>query len=331
MPNTPLPASSGLTRALAREAAELFPLAHARESVPTPDDVVRDFLSARRPGTLRGYRGALLAFSRAIGAPDVSSAVRALLGATAGNANAVVYRFRNKLVESGAAPATVNSRLGALRSLVRLARMQGLVAWQLEVENVRADRQRDMRGPGRRGVRALLAEVAGATTPMGLRDRALIRVLADLALRRGEAVGLDLEHVDLDGGVVLVLGKGRSGRVPLTLPEPTQAALTDWIAARGDHPGPLFIGFGRGRVGTRLTGASVARIVRRLGEAAGIGHVRPHGLRHAAITQALELTRGDIRAVQRFSRHADPRTLLLYDDSRQDKAGEVARLVAAWR
>ena len=75
----------------------------------------------------------------------------------------------------------------------------------------------------------------------------------------------------------------------------------------------------------------MARIVRRLGEEAGIPHLRPHGLRHTAITQALELTRGDIRAVQRFSRHKDPRTVVLYDDAREDKAGEVAKLVAAWR
>jgi integrase/recombinase XerC len=49
----------------------------------------------------------------------------------------------------------------------------------------------------------------------------------------------------------------------------------------------------------------VHRIVWALGEQAGLGVMRPHGLRHAAITEALELTRGDVRAVQRFSRHRD--------------------------
>ena len=51
-------------------------------------------------------------------------------------------------------------------------------------------------------------------------------------------------------------------------------------------------------------------------------------LRHEAITRALDKTNGDVRTVQRFSRHADPRTLLLYDDHRLDQAGDVARLVA---
>jgi site-specific recombinase XerC len=56
--------------------------------------------------------------------------------------------------------------------------------------------------------------------------------------------------------------------------------------------------------------------------------VTPHGLRHAAITSALDLTKGDVRAVQRFSRHRDVRVINVYDDSREDLAGVVARLVA---
>ena len=70
------------------------------------------------------------------------------------------------------------------------------------------------------------------------------------------------------------------------------------------------------------------RIVGELGERLRL-KVRPHGLRHAAITKILDLTRGDVRAVARFSRHRDIRTLTRYDDNRVDLGGEVARLVAA--
>jgi len=62
--------------------------------------------------------------------------------------------------------------------------------------------------------------------------------------------------------------------------------------------------------------------------AALIGLVRPHGLRHAAITHALDVTGGDVRRVQKFSRHRDLRTLTVYDDNRQDIAGQVAAMVA---
>jgi integrase/recombinase XerC len=90
----------------------------------------------------------------------------------------------------------------------------------------------------------------------------------------------------------------------------------------------LFRNFDRAGKSERLTGRSVARIVAEVSGAAGIGLVRPHGLRHAAITHALDVTGGDVRRVQKFSRHRDLRTLTVYDDNRQDIAGQVAALVA---
>jgi integrase/recombinase XerC len=68
-------------------------------------------------------------------------------------------------------------------------------------------------------------------------------------------------------------------------------------------------------------------LVADLGRRVGL-KARPHGLRHASITDALDLTRGDVRAVQRFSRHADLRTLTMYDDARHDLGGDVAKLVS---
>ena len=56
--------------------------------------------------------------------------------------------------------------------------------------------------------------------------------------------------------------------------------------------------------------------------------MRPHGVRHASITDALDCTNGNIRVVQRFSRHRDLRVLTRYDDNRRDLGGEMARLVA---
>jgi integrase/recombinase XerC len=211
--------------------------------------------------------------------------------------------------------------------MVRFANIVGMVGWRLEVENVKSERYRDTRGPGVEGFRKLLQSAEG-TSRKARRDFALLRLLFDLALRRGEAVALDVAHVDLTAGTVSVLGKGRTERIALSLPQPTRAALSDWLEARGSEPGPLFLNMDRAGKGQRLTGRSVARILARLG--AGIGlSVRPHGLRHAAITEALELTHGDVRKVQRFSRHRDVRTVALYDDNRRDIGGEVAQIVAA--
>jgi integrase/recombinase XerC len=285
------------------------------------------FLSGRSPKTLAAYRSDLKHFCIFIGASTIEDAVRMLLGSGQGEGHALVLRCRTALIERGLSPATINRRLAALRSLVKLARLLGFVPWTLDIPGVEASPYRDTRGPGKEGFRCLLAAITGDDAKAH-RDRAIVRLLFDLALRREEVVRLDLEDLDLRGGRVAVLGKKRTQKEWLSLPEPTRSALASWIAVRGERSGQLFVSLDRSSSGKRLAGRSVHRIVRDLGKQAGLGAVCPHGLRHAAITEALELTRGNVRAVQRFSRHRDLRTLTLYDDNRQDLAGEIARQVA---
>jgi len=245
-----------------------------------------------------------------------------------GRANETVLLFRSQLQARGLAPATINRRLAALRSLVKLARTLGLITWVLEVEGVRTEPYRDTRGPGHAGFRQLLAGLDGRIDPKAIRDRALLRLLYDLGLRRAEVVGLDVEDVDLLAETVAVLGKGRTQKVTLTLPPATRAALAEWLTVRGMQFGPLFTSLDRASRGRRLSGMGLYLVVRQIGERVNL-RVRPHGLRHAAITRALDLTGGDIRSVQKFSRHKDVRLLQRYDDNRQDLGGAVARRVAA--
>ena len=91
--------------------------------------------------------------------------------------------------------------------------------------------------------------------------------------------------------------------------------------------GPLFTTLDRASRGRRLSGMGLYVVVRRIGERAGL-RVRPHGLRHAASTRALDLTGGDIRSVQKISWHKDVRLLQRYDDNRENLGGAVARRLA---
>jgi len=296
---------------------------------PNPARLVAAFLSGKAERTLRAYADDLAHFATFCGQPTAPLAAAALLSRGQGGANELALAWRAELLERGLSPATVNRRLAALRSLVTLARTLGLVAWSLDVVSVRSTPYRDTRGPGRAGFRALLELVDQNPSPKGRRDLVVLRLLWDLALRREEVVTLDLAHLDLTAGTLSIRGKGRREREALTLPAATRAALVAWLAVRGDEPGALVVNVDRRTKGQRLTGAGLYYLVQRLGRRAGLPTVRPHGLRHAAITEALELTRGDVRRVQRFSRHRDLRTLTLYDDARTDPAGEVAALVAA--
>jgi integrase/recombinase XerC len=283
---------------------------------------------------MRAYAGDLEHFRAFVGVATSVDAATLLVTRTHGEANALVFSYRAHMIGRvpKLAPATINRRLAAVRSLVKLARTLGLVDWALDVPNLPSQAYRDTRGPNYAAVRAMLE--AGDThdaRAIELRDRAILRLLHDLALRRAEIVSLDVEHVDLQGETVLVLGKGHVERESLTLPAPTVDALRAWVDARGAEPGPLFMRLDRARrrdhTGARLSATALYRMVRKRGERVG-ARARPHGLRHAAVTRALDLTHGDIRSVQRFSRHRDPRTLLRYDDNRRDLGGEIARLVA---
>jgi integrase/recombinase XerC len=296
------------------------------------DDKLRrlhdDFFAGLKPNTLRTYRQALADFATFVGAADGREAAGMLLSRGHGEANHLALAYRAGMVERDLSANTINNRLAALRSLVKLARTLGLIGWTIDVGSVKAKPYRDTAGCGADGYRRLLAHLDGRGDPKTIRDRAIVRLLFERALRRGEVASLDVEHLDLDAGTISVIGKGSTERDSLTLPEPTRRALAEWLAIRGTAPGPLFTNLDRARKGTgRLTGAGIWAIVTTLGETTG-QTVRPHGLRHAAITTALDATRGDVRAVQKFSRHAKVDTVLVYDDARRDIGGDVAKLVA---
>lgn len=290
-------------------------------------ELVDAFFRGRNPNTLDAYRKDLAIFSLWLKADGIEDAARRLLTSKAGDANALVLRYRGAMIDRKLSPATINRRMASLRALVKLARMLGMVTWAIEVEGIDAEAYRDVRGPGSVAVAKMLAHVGERNDAKGARDVALLRLLHDRVLRRGEICSLDVAHYHTDHGLAL-LGKGRRQRKWTSLPDAARAALDRWLAVRGPEPGPLFIALDKGNRGHRLTGSAIYAIVRQAGEAVG-AKARPHSLRHTGITTALERTNGDVRKVQRFSRHRDVRTLLLYDDARTDDAKAIAELVSS--
>lgn len=292
--------------------------------------LVDAFLGGRNARTLRAYRQDLEDFRAFVAAVDLDDATNQLMGQGQGAANACALGYKASLRDRELSPATINRRLAALRSLVKLARTLGLVGWTLEIGNAKARAYRDTRGPGRAGFLAMLATLDGRHDAKGHRDRAILRLLFDLGLRRAEVVGLDVS--DVEAGTVSVLGKGREDRETLSLPDATAGALGAWLAVHPSGDGPLFTSFDRANKGQgRLTGAAVYYLVRRCGERAGLGNVRPHGLRHAGITEAVRLAQAHgfgLEEVLDFSRHADVKTLMIYRDRERNVQGRLAELVA---
>jgi integrase/recombinase XerC len=293
--------------------------------------LVEAFLSRRSPSTRKTYRFNLRHFADHLGARSIEDGIRMFLALGHAQANLAVLDYQSALVAAGTAPATVNNRIAAIRSVVRLARLLGMVEWTVEIEGLRLRAYRDTAGPGLPSVKRLIQVASRQPGIIGARDTAMIRLLFDLGLRRIEVSRLDIGDIDLEAGRILVQGKGKLEKDPVSLPSPTCEALAAWIGLRGACPGPCFVPFTKAalaaRKPARLSPEAVSAIIGRYSRKIG-ARFTPHGLRHTAITAALDLTGGNIRSAARFSRHAQVNTLQRYDDNRQDIAGDVARMVA---
>jgi integrase/recombinase XerD len=133
-----------------------------------------------------------------------------------------------------------------------------------------------------------------------------------------------MERLDLDNRQVRVIGKGnRERRVPMG--EPAHDRLHRYLggpraAWTARHPTPaVFVN----QRGTRLSRESVWRLVRRRGEAAGVGvRVTPHTFRHSFATHLLE-GGADLRVVQALLGHASISTTQLYTHLTGERLREV--------
>jgi integrase/recombinase XerD len=169
-----------------------------------------------------------------------------------------------------------------------------------------------------------------AADAAGPRHHAMITMLADLGLRVGELVGLDLTDVGRERGHRTVRFTGRGGKARRRALTPAAATtLDDYLRERGRHPGPLFATAS----GARVDRHAVFRLVRRLAADAGIadaGRLSPHSLRHTFATSA-RAEGVPLADVQDAMGHADPRTTRRYDRDRFNLDRDPAYTIAAAR
>ena len=294
---------------------------------------LQSFLGHGKSTTRRARRGDLEDFRLYRKAGSIEAAVGELAAAGVGRAHELAESYLEAMRRKrGLSPATINRRLSTLRSLSRRLRQRALLEWTLEIRGLRQRPLRDTRGPGRDAVLKMATVLEQHRTAKSIRDLAILRLAFDLALRRSEIVALDWRDVDLAQRRLAVASKGREEKDWLELPPVTLEALQCWLQVRGMQGGPLFGNFDRGRKGSgRLTGAAVYYILRALGRRVG-ARVRPHGLRHSAITEAVrgaQQAGSGLEEVLQFSRHADIKTLLVYRDRERNVQGRLARMVAA--
>jgi integrase/recombinase XerD len=163
-------------------------------------------------------------------------------------------------------------------------------------------------------VERLLAAAGVGDTPASLRDRALLEVLYGVGARISEAVGLDIDDIDAQEGVVRLFGKGSKERL-VPLGSYAAQALDAYLvrgrpvlAAKGKGAAAVFLN----QRGSRLSRQSAWAVMRTAAERADLdGHLSPHTLRHSFATHLLD-GGADVRVVQELLGHASVTTTQIY-------------------
>jgi integrase/recombinase XerC len=293
--------------------------AAAPSPAAAPDPQIAGFLDelarARRasPHTLAAYRRDLDVLLR-LAAPRPAAVLTP----------AELRGYLARLHAAGGAPASLARTLSAWRSYYR---------WLIERRDLEHDPTAGLRAPRRpkRLPRALTADQAvqlashhGDDGWLAARDHALVELLYSSGLRLAELVSLDwrpfaaegaqkrsVSWIDLEAGEATVLGKGGKTRT-VPIGGPARAALTHWLARRGEcrsaDARALFISARGSRLAPRSVQARLALIARALG--LGV-HVHPHVLRHSFASHLLQSS-GDLRAVQELLGHANIATTQIY-------------------
>ena len=161
-------------------------------------------------------------------------------------------------------------------------------------------------------VEALLA-APDTETDIGLRDKAMLEILYASGLRVSELVGLKVQQVSLDMGVVRVLGKGAKERIT-----PLGEEALAWIQRYGNLARPQILGARKSNAlfvtarGGPMTRQAFWGLVKRYAARAGVASsISPHTLRHAFATHLINHG-ADLRVVQLLLGHADISTTQIY-------------------
>ncbi|MFM7037838.1 MAG: tyrosine recombinase XerC [Planctomycetaceae bacterium] len=226
----------------------------------------------------------------------------------------VLRQYVAWLHECGYARTTTARRLACLRSFFRYCCREGICD---------SNPAKPLRTPrtGRKLPHFLTTEQVGlllttppASTPPGLRDRAILETTYSAGLRVSELVALNLSDWDRSAGILRVMGKGKRERIAPVGSYATRA-LDQWLEVRQPDPrapekqrSAIFLN----RFGRRLTTRSIGRMLETHIATAGLSQqTSPHTLRHSFATHLLD-GGADLRSVQELLGHKSLTTTQIY-------------------
>lgn len=222
---------------------------------------------------------------------------------------------------------TIARKLSALRSLYEFLRREGWVEKNPAKAVQSPKLEKKLPNFLYQDAIERLLNTPDTSTPLGLRDKALLEVLYASGVRVSELVALDVPDLDLSQGMALVFGKGAKERLVLLGSQALQA-LQDYFA----HGRPALWQQGGGvaghavflnKNGTRLSDRSVRRILDKyVVQCAGLQHISPHTLRHTFATHLLD-NGADLRAIQELLGHSSLSSTQIYTHTAREHLERV--------
>jgi integrase/recombinase XerD len=222
---------------------------------------------------------------------------------------------------------TVARHLVTLRNFFRHAQVQELISEDPTAHLESPKIRRSLPGYLRLDEVEKLLELPDQTTPLGLRDRAMLEVLYSTGLRVSELTSLRVMDLDMKVGCVRCIGKGDKerivpvGRKALAIVEKYLRDGRTALITRGRGPAGAFLFVNRR--GGRISRVGVWKIFSSYGRKAGLRvALTPHMLRHSFATHLLE--RGaDLRSVQLMLGHSDISTTQIYTHVVEERLKQI--------
>ena len=285
-------------------------------------DEYLDHLSVERglsQSTVASYRGDLGSYSRFLATRKITS--------PEGVRSRDISDFIGSRLAAGVSPRSVARNLSCLRGFHRYLVVWGSVAVDPTLEVTGPKFQKRLPDVlAVHEIEAILTAV-DTSTPLGIRDRAMLEVAYGSGLRVSELITLPLSNLFFEDGYLRCMGKGSKERVV-----PVGQAAMDWttryrrdvrpgLAARAPATDVIFLN-ARGRPLSRM---GFWKIFQKHVARAGVrDRVKPHTLRHSFATHLLE-GGADLRVVQEMLGHADISTTQIYTSVDREYLKEIHR------
>jgi len=294
------------------------------------NDLMVKFYANRSSSTCVSYRNDLDTFRNYLGESSVHDVVRRLIQTPHSQANLTVLYYKVTLLEQKISSSTINRRLSAIRSLLKIAQQMNLIHWQLDIMNEKVIPYNKMRIIDAQDFKKLLKKASAQThRKKAARDCAIIRLIHDLALKRNSITRLDFSDLDTIKKKLTVSLPSDANKTIKSFSKVTLQALTHWIKYRGEFEGPLFINFDHANKGKRLTGTSIYRIIRKLSEECGLA-TGPEEIRNGVISEVItkvEKIEISVEEIKAFSDHKITKNILDFKKKKEKAQKRLSKII----